>query len=311
MNLTWATGCECGRKRVSQTALVERYRVSRVAKGAPVLDVKRNRRAIVRDMVRLRRQLLIDGQRSLTAVLLPFFEATIKRVCDLALETGLNAGVPKPRDIDFLKPPKSAKAVFEIDLGGSPTEAAWAEAIRTALGPEADVALMTDYKPTVQSVSARAASRTAIFLGASASAQASVNILRRSTVLAQQVTRINETTRHQLVAAVRRTMDEGMTIAESVRSVRETVPQIARARIPTIARTEIGRAVDEGVKEMMKASGSVSHVSVIGCTAREPSSPQWRGESTCNIQNVPIEFVDELEFHPNHTGAIVATGFRD
>ena len=55
----------------------------------------------------------------------------------------------------------------------------------------------------------------------------------------------------------------------------------------------------------------ITHVSVIGCEAREPGSPQYRGESTCNIQDVPINDADKLEFHPNHTGTIVPSRFRN
>ena len=55
-------------------------------------------------------------------------------------------------------------------------------------------------------------------------------------------------------------------------------------------------------------------VSVIGCEAREPNSPKFDGESTCNFADLEIERLDEflaVGFHPNHTGVLVPSGFKD
>ena len=49
----------------------------------------------------------------------------------------------------------------------------------------------------------------------------------------------------------------------------------------------------------------------IGCEAREAGSPTYRGESTCNIEDVPVSDADKLRFHPNHTGTMVPSKFRE
>jgi hypothetical protein len=300
MKLTWGQ-CECTRpKRYSATALVSRYRVSRVQKGAPPADVKMNRRQIVRDMVRNRRHLMIDGMRSMTAFLSVYFRETLNDVCNRALELSFR--------------PKSArsphcKAVIDVELGDSENEEIWKTAIEEVLGTDADVRLVVSYTPIVQSVAARANSRVALFLGDTEPPQASVNILRRAQAMATQVTRINETTRNNLARTITQALAEGQTVAETVQTIKRAIPEIAESRIPTIARTEIGNAVDAGTKEALKNSTAVTHVSVVGCKAREANSPQIDGFSTCNYQDLPKERIEELIFHPNHTGAIVASGF--
>jgi len=102
-------------------------------------------------------------------------------------------------------------------------------------------------------------------------------------------------------------LDVAQTLAATIRKIDETT----RAHIPTIARTEAGRAADEGRKQGLIDSQKVKTISVIGCQARERNSPQYRGESTCNIERVPIYDIDLLEFHPNHTGTIVPSEFVD
>ena len=98
-------------------------------------------------------------------------------------------------------------------------------------------------------------------------------------------------------------------MAETAKYLRGNFPERSRNRISTIARTELGQAADEGRKQSMKDLGTVTHVSVIGCEAREAASPTYRGESTCNIEDVPIGDMDTLEFHINHTGTIVPSRF--
>jgi hypothetical protein len=81
------------------------------------------------------------------------------------------------------------------------------------------------------------------------------------------------------------------------------------SRLTTIARTEGGRAVDEGMKEAFKQSEIITHCSVVGCMAVEPNIPTYNGVPTCNIEDVPVVDVDDVEFHINHTGAWVASKF--
>ena len=82
------------------------------------------------------------------------------------------------------------------------------------------------------------------------------------------------------------------------------------SRLTTIARTEGGRAVDEGLKETLKNSGTVSHCSVVGCMSIEPKIPTYNGIPTCNIQDVPVIDVDAVEFHINHTGLWVPSRYN-
>lgn len=123
--------------------------------------------------------------------------------------------------------------------------------------------------------------------------------------LAQQVLRVNESTRVRLRNEVVRAIDGGKTIIETIEAVRDKFPQIGRNRVPTIVRTEIMRTQNIATIRSFKESGVVSHLMVVGCEAIEENSPKFDGIPTCNIRNVPIERAEELDFHPNHTGTIV------
>jgi hypothetical protein len=345
MNLTW-NACECSRpKRHSASAIVERYRVSRVTKDATPEDLKINRRRVVTDMVRMRRQLMIDGQRKLAVFLREMFTRQINQICD-RMEEVIRG--------------RNQKARVEIDLGDPVLEAMWVVVLEEVLGANANVEMINRYLPVVQSVAARAAVRTSLFIGeaetvvrtppaatppprvtlpgaepaspptsrtpgspppappnrptvqpAAPEPDPEVNaaIHQRAQRMAEQVTRINETTRRRLVDALKRGMADGQTIPEIVKSVRASVPEIHESRIPNIVRTEIGRAIDEGTKEALKRSKTVTHVSVVGCVGREPNSPQIDGQSTCNFQDLAIERIELLVFHPQHTGCITPSRY--
>jgi hypothetical protein len=306
--------------------VVARYRTSQVKAGE---SPSHDREQIVRDMVRNRRHLMIEGVRVMSAFLDKYFRERIGEVCDLVQRrAGKSLHVPQ------------RKATFDIE-GLGPEEALWAAALEEVLGDNATVHLIPEYVPIVQSIAAKAHARVQIFLGEApapaaplpspvdpsappvspriptpiaqpttqAEVRASVNILRRAQDMGRQITRINETTRKQIIREVEKAVEDGATIAETVKAIREKVPQIARSRIPTIARTEVGNAIDHGTKEAVKHSRSVTFVSVVGCQAVEPNIPTFDGRPTCNITNVPSDRVDELRFHPNHTGCIVASGF--
>lgn len=293
--------CDCQQpRRLSGTDIVNRYRVSRVDKGAPVADVKANHVRIVRDMVRMRRHLMIEGQRNLSGFFIRFFTTKLNAVCDMVEERArLRRGQAAADGYD-------AKAI-EVNLGAN--EAIWKQAIEEVLGTNANVELITNYTPEVQSLAAKANARTSIFLGETPPANTALTILRRAQDMARKVTRINETTRSQLVRVVERSIAEGQTVGETLQAVRSSIPQIASSRVPTIVRTEVGNAIDHGTKQAIKDSKTVATVDVIGCTAVEPNIPTFDGRPTCNITGVPAHRVDELEFHPNHTGAIVPGSF--
>jgi hypothetical protein len=130
-------------------------------------------------------------------------------------------------------------------------------------------------------------------------------------LLAQQVTGITHTTKLKMSKVIRDGIEDKLTVYEMVKLLREKYPTIASNRFPTIARTEMGRAADLGTKNALKNSNSVLECSVIGCEAIEPGIPTFNGVPTCNIQGVPVHSVDQLEFHINHTGAIVPSKFKE
>jgi len=133
----------------------------------------------------------------------------------------------------------------------------------------------------------------------------------KSSDIAKQVTNISDTTRARLQREIQRAIDDRLTIVETVQRLRKRFPQIATNRIPTIARTEMGRAADRATIMTLQQQDVVTHVSVVGCRAIEKNSPVYKGIPTCNIQDVPIEDAGQLTFHPNHTGTIVSSRFRD
>lgn len=285
----------CGCRPVSFARKIACVRTSHLKVADPD-DLIAQRENIQRDMIRMRRILMIDGSRRLSAFLHRYFTDQIDAILTRVIERAGKAGLAPDR-----------KAITEFELGAN--EAIWAEAIKEVLGPAANVELTTAYIPIVQSVAARAYERTSIFIGEELAPDASITILQRSRNMAQQVTRINDTTRQNLVNTIVKTREEGQTIAEAVRTIRENVPEIATNRIPTIARTEIGNAIDQGFIQAVKESSTVLACSVVGCKAREPNSPRYRGVSTCNIQNVPVADLDLIRHHPNHTGSWIATSF--
>lgn len=105
----------------------------------------------------------------------------------------------------------------------------------------------------------------------------------------------------------------GIAWGEVVLTVKSAVENriIIPSRLNTIARTEGGRAIDEGMKESAKVSDILTHMSVVGCQAIEPNIPTYNGIPTCNIEDVPVQDLDMVEFHINHTGAFVASRFKD
>jgi len=279
------------------------YRTSHVATGAGGKAATAQIAKIHRDMVRTRRLLMVDGQRRLAAFLSEFFDARINKFCDSVMAQ-VRVSVSLTRSASAWQTKD-----FEETVTLNATEQVWRTALIEAFGAAADAELIAAYTPIVQSIAARAYERTSLFIGEELAPDRSVSILRRSQNLAREVTSINDTTRTQLANVLEQALEEKQTVAEAVRTIREKIPEIEAARIPTIARTEIGNAVDEGTKQALVESSTVLTVSVIGCQAREARSPQYRGESTCNIKNVPVYDVDKLRFHPSHTGCIVPEKF--
>jgi hypothetical protein len=132
-----------------------------------------------------------------------------------------------------------------------------------------------------------------------------MNLRKRIGDISAETTRINKTTEKIIRRELLASKDAGNSITETVRKLENKVSSLNR-RIPTIVRTEMGRASDEGVKASMKHNGTVTHCSVIGCAS---SSDHPTLGVNCNIENVAIEEIDKVTFHINHTGAWIPSKF--
>lgn len=136
--------------------------------------------------------------------------------------------------------------------------------------------------------------------------------------IANRITSIGETTRERFRTVIQKAADEGVSPAGLAEEMYERFNEVSVNRIPTIARTEMMNAYNDGSVVAFQGSSTVTHVSVIGCMSRERDrwgDPGWaqfmyRGESTCNIEDVPVAECHLLNFHYNHTGCMVASKFR-
>lgn len=170
--------------------------------------------------------------------------------------------------------------------------------------------------PSVQSTLDQGYSKTSMLL-AQRPVRGSIGLQRRSQALASRITNISATTRRRFQTILNNAVREGLSIQQTAQLIRQRIPQIQANRALTIARTEINNAWREGAIQSFKESATLTLVSVIGCESREedrwetPSYAPYlyRGESTCNIQDVPVADSDKLEFHINHTGTLVPSGF--
>jgi hypothetical protein len=170
--------------------------------------------------------------------------------------------------------------------------------------------LLTIVTPTIQSVAGNVFSKSNALLGVKPTARQAADLQKRTSALAKKVVVINQTTQRRLSDIISDSINNGDAVAETVSKVRAKIPSIATNRVPTIVRTEMGRAADEAMKHSMKISGTVSHFDVIGCEKIEPGIPTLNGIPTCNITGVPIRYESSIEFHINHTGVIVYGAFR-
>ena len=261
-------------------------------------------RRLIRDLVTAQRVAAAKGIKSYSQKMRDFFDQQANRIVARFDRSYINYAGRRKGWEGYLK------KEYEINIDPGSHYVMWDEAISSVLG-EMDQEFYSLSSKEIQSVADIAHTSTVSLLGGTTAALSAPLLNRRVRDMASQVTNVSETTRRRLRKELERAVyEEGLTVAETVQRLRKRIPEINANRIPTIARTEMGRAADEGRKQGLKDSGVVTHVSVIGCESREQGSPQYRGESTCNIQNVPIGDVDQLVFHPNHTGTIVASRFK-
>lgn len=209
---------------------------------------------------------------------------------------------------------RSAKA--SLDVPGD--EGLWAEVIEEVL-KEFDPKVKVSVQSPIQSTLDQGYSKTSVLLGQKPNTAFNAGLQLRARDIAQRVTRIRETTRKRLQRVIKSSIEEGLSMLDTAARIRNVMPRINANRAMTIARTETQNAWTQGALQSFKENPFITHVSIIGCESREvdrwgtPSYEPflYRGESTCNIQDVPMHDADKLNFHPNHTGTMVPSGFRD
>ena len=246
---------------------------------------------LIQTLTRVKRAAVAKGMRPLAAELRTFFTEQINDVC---------ARVEKARLGNNYKD--------TITISASAHEDLWAQAIKEAF-KQSNIKLGKVTASANQSVVVETNRKVSMLLGADWEESTNTALDKRVAKLAGQVTGINKTTEKKLTKVVKDQIKAGNTVYDTVQAVKKNVAGIALNRIPTIVRTTMGRAADEGMKQAYKESQVVTYISVIGCEAEEPTAPTYNGVCTCNIEDVPVHDIDLLEFHINHTGTMVPSKF--
>lgn len=206
---------------------------------------------------------------------------------------------------------KADPASTSVLLSMGQEEQLWAEAIDEVL-KTADVEIVMRLTPPIQSVMAQGYSKTSYMLGQRADAQVAAAINQQTRDTAKQITGINDTTRNNIMNSVRDGVKQQMTVREMSAYIEQREKTIFGNRSLTIARTELSKAWTNGAAISFKQSSAITEYSVIGCEAREASSPHFHGQSTCNYRGIKKDELDEflaVGFHPNHTGTLIPSGF--
>lgn len=164
-------------------------------------------------------------------------------------------------------------------------------------------------KPIYQAMADKSSEDVAHILAITLTPGASQNIIDRINLAREKGPRINDTQREKLQAILDEGMSEGLTKGEMAIKIQEDLDMFNSARPATIARNELAEAYRQGARAGMIDSGVVTEISVVGCEAEEADSPTYNGQSTCNIDGVPIADIDKLDYHINHTGAEVPSKF--
>lgn len=206
------------------------------------------------------------------------------------------------------------KHVKAIENATGQHGALWDQAIDDVMGAGAAKEMASAIMPPIQSVMAQGVSKTAILLGLDPE-DVSKNVTRQSRKIAERITKISDTTRKKIVRIVTNSIENGDSIVETANKLEAAGNEIFSSRAMTIARTELSNAWAIGAADTFKTSETITHLSVIGCEKRETDNQwQYKGQSTCNFPDLPITELDafmEISFHPNHTGTIVPSGFRN
>jgi hypothetical protein len=305
-----ATAKHGNRHFLSSAKLFTHYKSSTVPEGGWNFENFRSPAGVqlVRDQINVQRMAKLKGARLLTKPLTLLMRAQVLSVITIfgkryAAATGLGL-TPGQRGTDFYG--KQVTRVLTVNQHSG----LWAQAIEEAFAKEG-ASVTATVRPAMQSVADDVLDKTTTLLTGQKASDVSKHVIRTQVnEIATKVTRINNTTRSNLSKLIGKAIDDGTPPFAVMELVRDKIPGIATNRVPTIVRTEMGLAADRASIRAMKDSAVVTHVSVTGCEAIEKGIPTWNGIPTCNIRNVPIEYSGELQFHPNHTGAIIASVFR-
>ena len=252
--------------------------------------------ALQRDVVRLQAALKAEAMGILPSAFKKVLEDQLRVFRDTALTLGVRTGLNR-------KGLKSEHwTAEEISLGALLLGAASTAAFGS------DLALSRMARPVYQSLIDRSYARSRYLIG---EADGLVNpmLANRNEKILRKLRDVQSSTKNMADFRIRKVIDSPSFIesswANGVAAVTASVSEriISPSRLNTFGRTESFIAVDEGLKEAVKISDSITHMSVVGCRAVEPNIPTYQGTPTCNIQNVPITDVDSVEFHVNHTGA--------
>lgn len=252
----------------------------------------RDGRSLITTLVRLSRYVQRKAMPAIYRIAAEIFERQLDRVIDKAMT---RAGT------------RSAKAEVSFEVGGY--EALWLQAIEEVMEEDRVSEWLQLVKP-LQSVAAQAAARTGELMNIETSAAVLGRLAAEAREVAARITNIDETTRARFSTVIRRTIADNLSMGEIAAELRSSMTEFNRPRLNTIARTETAMAWHKGSVSTMQQSTTLQTVDVVGCEARERNSPQYRGESTCNIMAVPIHDAHLLTFHPNHTGVVVPSAFR-
>ena len=243
----------------------------------------------------------------------------LRRIMVAQVEEAIRRGEPRVLRVARLRGAEvEGTKVMEVLLSVATDEDIWAKALDEVLR-ETGLEFALEVVPPIQSAAVQGLAKTSLAIGSDVSHVTESFTKAEVTRIGRRIVGINETTRTKFRQIIRGAIKEKLTVPETAKRLRQKMVGFTRNRINTIARTEVQSAWTRGAVQSMQASEVITHVSVIGCESREeklwgkPSYQQfmYRGESTCNIENVPVGEANLLNFHPNHTGVVVPSRFRD
>jgi HK97 family phage portal protein len=116
--------------------------------------------------------------------------------------------------------------------------------------------------------------------------------------LANDITgKLTETTKRDMRRIFARAINDGWDISRMQAEIERKFTQYQGSRARTIARTEARASWDAGAAVSYIDIG-VKKIDVVGCKMFEYNSD-------CGRQDIPVELIKSLKFHPNHIGALV------